>query len=76
LTHAARGEAAIRQELLVLALALPLGLVAAPNAAWYAAMIGVLFVVLAVELLSIPFRDREACARLRAENARIREFRR
>jgi diacylglycerol kinase (ATP) len=52
LVHAARSEAAVRQELAVLLLALPLGLYAAPNAAWYVAMIGALFVVLAVELLN------------------------
>jgi diacylglycerol kinase (ATP) len=52
LAHAGRTEAAVREELIVLAIALPLGLWAAPNAAWYVAMIGSLFVVLAVELLN------------------------
>ncbi|HWX31090.1 MAG TPA: diacylglycerol kinase, partial [Steroidobacteraceae bacterium] len=47
-----RHEAALREEAIVLALALPLGLVAAPSPAWYVAMIGTLFVVLAVELLN------------------------
>jgi diacylglycerol kinase (ATP) len=52
LSHAGRTEAAVRQELIVLAIALPLGLWAAPSAAWYVAMIGALFVVLAIELLN------------------------
>ena len=39
-----RHEAALREEAIVLALALPLGLVAAPSPAWYVAMIGTLFV--------------------------------
>ena len=47
-----RHEAALREEALVLAIALPLGLVMAPSAAWYVSMIGALFVVLAVELLN------------------------
>jgi diacylglycerol kinase (ATP) len=47
-----RHEAALREEAIVLALALPLGLVVAPSPAWYVAMIGALFVVLAVELLN------------------------
>jgi diacylglycerol kinase (ATP) len=47
-----RHEAALREEAIVLALALPLGLVVAPSPAWYVAMIGTLFVVLAVELLN------------------------
>lgn len=42
----------MRQELIVLAIALPLALWLAPSAAWYVAMIGSLFVVLAIELLN------------------------
>ena len=47
-----RHEAALREEVIVLLLALPLGLLIAPNAAWYVAMIGTLLVLLAVELLN------------------------
>ncbi|HMK70844.1 MAG TPA: diacylglycerol kinase [Xanthobacteraceae bacterium] len=47
-----RHEAALREEVIVLVLALPCGLVIAPSAAWYVAMIGVLLVVLAVEFLN------------------------
>jgi diacylglycerol kinase (ATP) len=47
-----RSEAALREELLILLAALPLGLAVAPSAAWYVAMIGVLLLTLAVELLN------------------------
>jgi diacylglycerol kinase (ATP) len=52
LTSAARSEAALRQEIAVLAVAIPLGFLLAPSIAWYVAMIGVLWVVMAVELLN------------------------
>ena len=45
-------EAALREEAIVLALALPLGLFLAPSPAWYVAMIGALLVLLSVELLN------------------------
>ena len=45
-------EAALRDEAILLAVAVPLGLVVAPNAGWYAAMIGVVLVLLAVEFLN------------------------
>ncbi|HXX52030.1 MAG TPA: diacylglycerol kinase [Xanthobacteraceae bacterium] len=45
-------EPALRDEAILLAAAVPLGVIVAPNAAWYAAMIGVLLVVLAVEFLN------------------------
>jgi diacylglycerol kinase (ATP) len=45
-------EPALRDEALLLAAALPLGLIVAPSATWYAGMIGVLFIVLAVEFLN------------------------
>ena len=51
-TYGARHEAALREEVVVLLLALPLGLFIAPSAAWYVAMIGTLLVLLAVELLN------------------------
>jgi diacylglycerol kinase (ATP) len=52
LAHAVRSEAALREECAVLAVALPLGAMVAPSFAWYVAMIGVLLLVLAVELLN------------------------
>lgn len=52
LSWAARSEAALRQEIAVLAVALPLGIFLAPNVGWYVAMIGVLLGVMAVELLN------------------------
>jgi diacylglycerol kinase (ATP) len=52
LTLAARSEAALRQEFALVALAIPLGFFLAPNIGWYVAMVGVLWVVVAVELLN------------------------
>jgi diacylglycerol kinase (ATP) len=51
-SHAARTEAALRQELILLAVAIGAGVYLAPNAGWYVAMIGVLLVILAIELLN------------------------
>ena len=45
-------EPALRDEALLVVLGVLLGLVIAPSAAWYAAMIGTLLVVLAVEFLN------------------------
>jgi diacylglycerol kinase (ATP) len=45
-------EAALREEMIALALAIPAGLFLAPSAAWYVGMVGTLFVLLAVELLN------------------------
>jgi diacylglycerol kinase (ATP) len=45
-------EKAVQQEMLLLLLALPLALYLAPSAAWYVAMVGVLLVIIAVELLN------------------------
>ncbi len=50
--HGIRTEAALREELIALVLAVPFGLIIAPSAAWYVAMIGTLLVLLAVELLN------------------------
>jgi diacylglycerol kinase (ATP) len=47
-----RTEPAIRQEAGLLAAGLVLGVPIAPSATWYVAMIGVILVVLAVELLN------------------------
>lgn len=47
-----RLERAVRQEMVVFLLALPLGAFLAPGIGWYAAMIGVLLATLAVELLN------------------------
>jgi len=52
LTLAARSEAALRQEIVILAAAIPAGFFLAPNVGWYVAMIGVLWVVIVVELLN------------------------
>ena len=50
--HAFRSEAAVREEVVALILALPIGVLVAPSVAWYVAMIGVLLILLAVELLN------------------------
>jgi diacylglycerol kinase (ATP) len=47
-----RTEPALRDEAVLVAIGLPLGLVIAPSGAWYAAMIGTLLIVLAVEFLN------------------------
>lgn len=52
LRQALRSEAALREECAVLVVALPVGIVVAPNSGWYVAMIGVLLNILAVELLN------------------------
>jgi diacylglycerol kinase (ATP) len=52
LAYALRSEAAVREEAILLAAALPLGLLVAPNVGWYVAMISALLVLLAVELLN------------------------
>ena len=45
-------EPAVRDEAILLGAALLLGLVVAPSATWYAGMIGVLLIVLAIEFLN------------------------
>jgi diacylglycerol kinase (ATP) len=50
--YGSRHEAALREELILLALAVPVGLLVAPSPAWYVAMIGTLLVLLAVEFLN------------------------
>lgn len=52
LRFAARSEAAFREEIILLAIALPIGLLIAPGAGWYVAMVTALFLVMAVELLN------------------------
>ncbi|MCZ7642987.1 MAG: diacylglycerol kinase [Pseudorhodoplanes sp.] len=52
LTFALHSEQAFRHEVVLLALALPVGIVIAPSPGWYVAMIGVLALVLAAELLN------------------------
>jgi diacylglycerol kinase (ATP) len=47
-----RTEAAIREEVIIFVLGVPIGVFVAPNLAWYVAMIGALLVVLAVEFLN------------------------
>ena len=45
-------EPALRDEAVLFVIAVPLGLVLAPSAVWYAAMIGVILVLLAIEFLN------------------------
>jgi diacylglycerol kinase (ATP) len=52
LVDGVRTEAAVREEVVLLAIAVPLGFAVAPNAAWYVAMIGAILVVLAIEFLN------------------------
>lgn len=52
LRFAAKSEAAFREEIILLAVAVPAGLFIAPGAGWYVAMLTALFVVMAVELLN------------------------
>jgi diacylglycerol kinase (ATP) len=47
-----RTEPALRDETLLLAVALLLGIVVAPSAVWYVAMIGVILILLAIEFLN------------------------
>ncbi len=52
LVYGVKTEAALREEVILLAAAVPLGLFVAPSPAWYVAMIGALLVLLAVEFLN------------------------
>jgi diacylglycerol kinase (ATP) len=52
LRYGLRREAAVREELIVFAAAVPLGVPIAPTWVWYIAMIGALLVLLSVELLN------------------------
>jgi diacylglycerol kinase (ATP) len=52
LTHAAKTEAAVRQELVMLFVAICAGAWLAPGPGWYVAMVGALFAVMAIELLN------------------------
>jgi diacylglycerol kinase (ATP) len=52
LAHAFRNEAAIRDEVIALAIAIPAAILIAPNIAWYLAMLGALLGTIAVELLN------------------------
>jgi diacylglycerol kinase (ATP) len=45
-------EAAVREEAILLVVAVPAGIALAPSAAWYVAMIGAILLVLAVEFLN------------------------
>ncbi len=45
-------ETAVRQQVILLCLAVPLGFIFTPGPAWYVAMVGVLIISLAVELLN------------------------
>lgn len=52
LVYCLRNEAAMREEAILFAIALPLGFFVAPGVGWYVAMIGSLLTLLAVELLN------------------------
>jgi len=52
IAYGMRHEAALREEMIALLLALPAGFFLAPSATWYVAMIGTLLVLLAVEFLN------------------------
>jgi diacylglycerol kinase (ATP) len=52
LIYGFRTEAALREEIVILAAAILIAIFLAPNPAWYVAMIGVLLTVLAVEFLN------------------------
>jgi diacylglycerol kinase (ATP) len=52
LAYCLRHEAAVREEAILLAAAIPLGFFVAPNLGWYVGMIGSLLALLAVELLN------------------------
>jgi diacylglycerol kinase (ATP) len=52
LADGVKTEPALREEAILLVIAVPLGFFVAPNIAWYVAMIAALLVVLAVEFLN------------------------
>jgi len=52
LIYGLKTEAALREEIIALAVALPAALFVAASLAWYIAMIGALLVILAVEFLN------------------------
>jgi diacylglycerol kinase (ATP) len=47
-----RSEQAFRHEVYLLLMALPVGIVIAPSFTWYVAMVGILLLVMAIELLN------------------------
>ncbi len=57
LAHGFRTEAALREELICLLLALPIGIFVAPSVLWYVVMIGALLLMLAVEFLNTAWRS-------------------
>jgi diacylglycerol kinase (ATP) len=52
LVYGVQTEAAIREEVLLLVVGVPLGFFVAPSPAWFIAMISVLLILLAVEMLN------------------------
>jgi len=48
----AKTEPALREEMVLLAVAVPLGYALAPSSGWYVAMIGVILVLLGIEFLN------------------------
>jgi diacylglycerol kinase (ATP) len=69
-------EAAVREEAIVFALAVPLGIFVAPSLAWYVAMIGVLLALLAIELLNTAIEKLadHVTPEHNAEIGRIKDF--
>ena len=52
LADGVRTEPALRDEAVLLAEAVPLGFILAPSGVWYAAMIGVILILFAIEFLN------------------------
>lgn len=76
LGYALRYEAAVRDEAILFVVGVPLGLLVAPSVGWYAAMIGSLLILLAVELLNTAIEKlADYVTRERhAEIRRIKDF--
>ena len=69
-------EAAVREEVVLLVIAVPLGVFVAPGVGWYVAMVGSLLALLAVELLntSIEKMADHVTRDWHAEIRRIKDF--
>ena len=71
-----RTEAAIREELIVLVLGIPIGYAIAPSIAWYVAMIATLLVLLSVEFLNTAIEklSDHVTPQLHRDIGRIKDF--
>ena len=69
-------EAAVREEAVLLVIAVPLGVFLAPGVGWYVAMVGSLLAVLAVELLntSVEKLADHVTREWHAEIRRVKDF--